>query len=59
MLQKSPIFFLIYISRVFLKMKSYLQKVTCLLFIDDLRFLVTSNSVIRVKKIPKKLEKLL
>lgn len=46
-----PILFLIYISGVFLKIKSQLSQITCLLFIDDLRFLSTSNFVKKIKNI--------
>ena len=54
----SPILFLIYISIVFLKIESRLPQVTCLLFIDDLGFLAAGNSIIEIKKILEKAEKI-
>lgn len=42
--------FLIYISKVFLKIESCLPQVFYLLFMDDLRFLADSNFVIKIKK---------
>lgn len=60
--QKSPVFpnlFLIYINKVFLKIKILLPLVICLLFIDDLRFLTTDHSIIDIKKILKKARKII
>ena len=54
----SPILFLIYISRVFLEIESWLPQVTCLLFMDDLGFLLTGNFVIEIKKILEKAGKI-
>ena len=55
----SLILFLIYISGVFLEIESCLLQITCLLFIDDLGFLAASNSVIEIKKILEKAEKII
>ena len=45
----SSILFLIYISKIFVQIESYLPQITCLSFMDDLRFLVAG------KKQPEKL----
>ena len=50
----SPVLFLIYISEVFLEIEFCLQQIICLLFMNDLGFLVASNSVIKIKKILEK-----
>lgn len=52
------ILFLIYISKIFLEIESRLLQVTCLLFIDNLGFLVAGHSVIEIKKILEKARKI-
>ena len=49
-----PNLFLIYISRVFLEIKSHLPQITCLPFLDDLRFFIAGNSAIEIKKLLEK-----
>ena len=54
----SPILFLIYISGVFFQVESRLLQISCLSFMDDLRFLVAGHSVLEIKKSLEKAEKI-
>lgn len=46
----SPIFFLIYISGVFLEIETRLPQITCLSFMADLRFLAAGSSMPEIEK---------
>lgn len=53
----SLIFFLIYINGAFLEVETQLSQMTCLLYIDYLRFLTVGNFVLEIKKALEKVEK--
>ena len=51
--QDSPVFlilFLIYISKVFFQVKLRLLQILCLLFIDNLGFLMAKQLILEIKK---------
>ncbi len=43
-----PIYFLIYINRIFLKIEEWPSQIICLSFIDDLRFQAVGNSTLKI-----------
>lgn len=52
------IFFLIYIRGIFLEIEKQMLNITCLLFMDNLEFLIAGKSMLEIKKSLKKAEKL-
>lgn len=54
----SLIIFLIYISNVFLEIEKQLPDITCLSLIDNLGFLVADKSMLKIKKLLKKVRKI-
>lgn len=58
-MRTSPILCLIYISNVFIKVENQESNIIYLLFIDDLAFLATVKSVIKIKKLLEKARKII
>lgn len=54
----SPIFFLIYLSSIFLEIERQILDIICQSFINNLGFLVYSKSMLKIKELVEKTRKI-